>query len=92
MEPELLLLDEPSSGMTMEETEELSFWITDIKEELGITILMIEHNMGFVKEISDRILAMDFGEVIASGSARDVLAHPDVLKAYLGDEDAFAQD
>lgn len=90
MEPELLLLDEPSSGMTMEETEELAFWITDIKEDLGITILMIEHNMGFVREISDRILAMDFGEAITSGSARDVLAHPDVLKAYLGDEDAFA--
>ncbi|MEE8398236.1 MAG: ABC transporter ATP-binding protein [Desulfobacterales bacterium] len=91
MEPVLLLLDEPSSGMTLEETEELAFWITDIKAEFGVTILMVEHNMGFVREISDRILAVSFGEAIASGSTRDVLAHPDVLKAYLGDEDAFAQ-
>ncbi len=90
MEPALLLLDEPSSGMTMEETEELSYWITDIKEDLGITILMVEHNMGFVREISDRILAMDFGEAITSGSVESVLAHPDVLQAYLGDEDAIA--
>ena len=85
MEPELLLLDEPSSGMTLEETEELSFWITDIKEELGITILMVEHNMKFIKEISDRTMAMSFGEVITQGTTTEVLEHPEVLKAYLGE-------
>jgi len=92
MEPELLLLDEPSSGMTLEETEELSFWITDIKEELGITILMVEHNMKFIKEISDRTMAMSFGEVITQGTTAEVLEHPEVLKAYLGEEDAFTEN
>jgi len=92
MEPELLLLDEPSSGMTMEETEELGFWITDIKEELGITILMVEHNMKFIKEISDRTMAMSFGEVIIQGTTAEVLEHPEVLKAYLGEENAFTEN
>jgi branched-chain amino acid transport system ATP-binding protein len=86
MEPELLLLDEPSSGMNMEEMEELSFWITDIKEELGITILLVEHNMRLVKEISDRVLALNFGVVIAEGGPTEVLRHPEVMKAYLGEE------
>jgi branched-chain amino acid transport system ATP-binding protein len=86
MEPELLLLDEPSSGMNMEEMEDLSFWITDIKEELGITILLVEHNMRLVKEISDRVLALDFGVVIAEGGPKEVLGHSEVMKAYLGEE------
>ncbi len=89
MEPELLLLDEPSSGMNMEEMEDLSFWITDIKEELGITILLVEHNMRLVKEISDRVLALNFGVVLANGSPGDVLRHPEVRKAYLGEEGVF---
>jgi len=88
MEPELLLLDEPSSGMNMEEMEDLSFWITDIKEELGISILLVEHNMRLVKEISDRVLALNFGIVIAQGSPKEVLGHPEVMKAYLGEEGA----
>jgi branched-chain amino acid transport system ATP-binding protein len=88
MEPELLLLDEPSSGLNMEETEDLAFWITDIKEEQGITILLVEHNMRFVKSISDRILALDFGVAIAQGKPEEVLEHPDVVQAYLGEEDA----
>lgn len=86
MEPDLLLLDEPSSGMNMEEIEDLIFWITDIKEELGITILLVEHNMRLVKEISDRVLALNFGVVIAQGSPKEVLEHPEVMKAYLGEE------
>jgi len=88
MEPDLLLLDEPSSGMNMEEMEDLSFWITDIKEELGITILLVEHNMRLVQEISDRVLALNFGVVLADGSPKDVLEHPEVMKAYLGEEGA----
>ena len=86
MEPDLLLLDEPSSGMNMEEMEDLSFWITDIKEELGITILLVEHNMRLVQDISDRVLALNFGVVLAEGSPKDVLEHPEVMKAYLGEE------
>lgn len=88
MEPELLLLDEPSSGMNMEEIEDLAFWITDIKEELGITILMVEHNMRLVKEISDRVLALNFGVVLTQGDPKGVLGHPEVMQAYLGDEGA----
>ncbi len=88
MEPELLLLDEPSSGMNLEEMEDLSFWITDIKEELGITILMVEHNMRLVKEISDRVLALNFGVTITLGDTMEVLKHPEVMKAYLGEESA----
>ena len=84
--PQLLLLDEPSSGMNMEEMEDLSFWITDIKEELGITVLLVEHNMRLVKEISDRVLALNFGVVIAEGGPAEVLNHPEVMKAYLGEE------
>ena len=90
MEPELLLLDEPSSGMNMEEREDLAFWITDIKEELGITILLVEHNMRFVNQLSDRILALDFGVVIAQGTPKEVLEHPEVMKAYLGEESVSA--
>ncbi len=86
MEPELLLLDEPSSGLNREEMEDLSFWITDIKEELGVTILLVEHNMHLVNEISDRVLALNFGVAIALGSPAEVLEHPEVMKAYLGEE------
>lgn len=90
MEPEILLLDEPSSGMTMEETEDLSFWITDIKEEFGITIIIVEHNMGLVTSLSDQVLALSFGEPITIGDPESVMNHPEVMKAYLGDEGAFA--
>jgi branched-chain amino acid transport system ATP-binding protein len=91
MDPKLLLLDEPSSGLNVEETEDLSFWMSDIKAELGITILLVEHNMGFVQQASDRVLALDFGETITQGNPSDVLNHPEVMKAYLGEEDALAQ-
>jgi branched-chain amino acid transport system ATP-binding protein len=91
MDPKLLLLDEPSSGLNVEETEDLSFWMSDIKAELGITILLVEHNMRFVLQASDRVLALDFGETIIQGNPNDVLNHPEVMKAYLGEEDALAQ-
>lgn len=90
MEPQLLLLDEPSSGLNVEETEDLSFWLMDIKEDLGITILLVEHNMRFVLQVSDTVLALDFGQVITQGRPKDVLNHPEVMKAYLGEKDVLA--
>jgi branched-chain amino acid transport system ATP-binding protein len=89
VEPELLLLDEPSSGMNIEETDDLMNWITDIKEDMGITIILVEHNMRLVMEISDRVLALNFGRVITQGKPRDVQENPDVINAYLGEGSAF---
>jgi branched-chain amino acid transport system ATP-binding protein len=83
-EPKLLLLDEPSSGLNTEETQDMAFWIQDIKVELGITVLMVEHDMSLVNEVSDRVLALNYGRVLAEGTAREVQSHPEVVKAYLG--------
>ncbi|HEX7887876.1 MAG TPA: ABC transporter ATP-binding protein [Ramlibacter sp.] len=83
-EPKLLLLDEPSSGLNVEETEDMAFWIQDIQQELGITVLMVEHDMTLVSKVSDRVLAMNQGEVLAMGTPRDVQMHPGVVEAYLG--------
>jgi branched-chain amino acid transport system ATP-binding protein len=83
-QPKLLLLDEPSSGLSVEETEEMAFWIQDIRTLLGITVLMVEHDMSLVSAVSDRVVALNYGLVIAAGTPRDVQAHPDVVKAYLG--------
>ena len=69
-EPQLLLLDEPSSGLNVEETDDMAFWIQDIKHELGITVLMVEHDMTLVSKVSDRVLAMNQGEVLAIGPGR----------------------
>ena len=83
-EPTLLLLDEPSSGLSVEETEDMAFWIQDIRTVLGITVLMVEHDMSLVSAVSDRVLALDYGRVLTVGTTGDVQAHPDVVKAYLG--------
>ena len=83
-EPKLLLLDEPSSGLSVEETEGMAFWIEDITKLLGITVLMVEHDMSLVSAVSHRVLALNSGRPIALGAAREVQQHPEVVKAYLG--------
>ncbi|MCZ6553163.1 MAG: ABC transporter ATP-binding protein [SAR324 cluster bacterium] len=83
-EPKLLLLDEPSSGLNPEESEDMAFWIEDIQKDLGITVLMVEHNMSLVAEVSDRVLAMNDGRVLAEGTPQEVQQHEAVIKAYLG--------
>ena len=83
-QPKLLLLDEPSSGLNVEETSDMAFWIQDIRSELGITVLMVEHDMTLVSRVSDRVLAMNQGEVLALGTPAQVQSHPGVIEAYLG--------
>jgi branched-chain amino acid transport system ATP-binding protein len=85
LQPKLLLLDEPSSGLNPEETEDLSFWLEDINDELGITVIMVEHDMNLVGQASDRVMALADGQLITIGSPQDVQQHPEVLRAYLGD-------
>ncbi|WP_158746381.1 ABC transporter ATP-binding protein [Acidisphaera sp. L21] len=83
-EPRLLLLDEPSSGLNVPETEEMGFWIDDIRRDLGVTIIMVEHDMNLVRSVSDRVMALNFGKVLALGTAADVQADPEVIRAYIG--------
>ena len=83
-EPKVILLDEPSSGLNVEETDDMSFWIRDIRTDLGITVLMVEHDMSLVNRVSDRVLALNYGKVLAVGKPAEVQSHPDVVAAYLG--------
>ncbi|MBO6556818.1 MAG: ABC transporter ATP-binding protein [Pseudomonadales bacterium] len=85
IKPRLLLLDEPSSGLNPEETEDLSFQIEDINEELGTTVIMVEHDMNLVSQVSDRVMALADGKRLAIGTPQEIQQHPEVLKAYLGD-------
>ncbi|GJL87806.1 MAG: ABC transporter ATP-binding protein [Minwuia thermotolerans] len=83
-EPKLLLLDEPSSGLNVEETSDMAFWIKDIRDLLGITVLMVEHDMSLVNRVSDRVLALNYGRVLTLGSPSEVQSNEEVIRAYLG--------
>lgn len=89
LQPELLLLDEPCAGMNAEEKQDMIFWIKDIQDELGVTILLIEHDMTMVMDISSRILVINFGSSITEGTPEAVQKHPEVIKAYLGEDVAL---
>ncbi len=86
LEPELMLLDEPMAGMNAEEKEDMARFILDIYERRGITVVLIEHDMGLVMDISDRIVVIDFGVKIAEGDPDMIRSDPDVIRAYLGEE------
>ncbi|NUQ38610.1 MAG: ABC transporter ATP-binding protein [Caldilineales bacterium] len=86
LEPRLLLLDEPMTGMNQEEKEDMARFILDTYERRDVTILLIEHDMGLVMDIADRVIVLDFGKKIAEGTPEEIKQNPDVIKAYLGQE------
>ncbi|GAA3228147.1 ABC transporter ATP-binding protein [Actinocorallia longicatena] len=85
MEPKLLLLDEPVAGMNLEETEDTARYILDIRQELGLPMILVEHDMGLVMDLADRILAVDFGVPLATGAPEEIRRDPEVIRAYLGE-------
>lgn len=85
MQPRLLLLDEPVAGMNVEETEDMARYILDIREELDIPMILVEHDMGLVMDLADRVLVVDFGAPIATGPPSEIAHHPEVIRAYLGE-------
>jgi branched-chain amino acid transport system ATP-binding protein len=91
LKPRLILLDEPMAGMNLEEKEDMARYIVDLNEEWGMTVLMIEHDMGVVMDISHRVMVLDFGRKIAEGRPEEVLADPHVRRAYLGEADETAE-
>lgn len=92
MSPRLLLLDEPMAGMNSEEKEDMARFILDVNEEWGATIVLIEHDMGVVMDISDRVAVLEFGQLIADGTPDEVRSDPKVIDAYLGREHAIRQE
>lgn len=88
-EPQLILLDEPMAGMNLEETEDMARYILDINEEWGVSVFLVEHDMGVVMDISDKVVVLDFGRILASGAPDEVRSNPKVVSAYLGDDDGL---
>jgi branched-chain amino acid transport system ATP-binding protein len=86
--PRLLLMDEPASGLSVEETQNMRWWVDDIRRHMGITVLMVEHDMGLVSKVCDRVLALADGAKLAEGTPEEVQNHPAVISAYLGTGDA----
>ncbi len=87
-DPVIMLLDEPSAGMNLEEREDLMIWIKDIRDDFGITVILVEHDMNLIMNISDEIMALNFGRKIAQGKPEEIQKHPEVIRAYLGEEEA----
>jgi branched-chain amino acid transport system ATP-binding protein len=85
MRPRVLLLDEPVAGMNEEETEDMARFILDVQEERGITVVLIEHDMGVVMDLCDRVVALSFGETIGEGTPAEIQRDPEVVRAYLGE-------
>ncbi|RMG61359.1 MAG: ABC transporter ATP-binding protein, partial [Deltaproteobacteria bacterium] len=92
LKPKILLLDEPMAGMNLEEKEDMARYIIDINEEWGVTVLLIEHDMGVVMDISHRVSVLDFGTKIAEGEPMEVANDPHVIRAYIGEEDDFLRE
>ncbi|HWJ65542.1 MAG TPA: ABC transporter ATP-binding protein [Nocardioides sp.] len=92
MEPRLLLLDEPVAGMNLEETEDMARYILDIRDELQIPMIMVEHDMGLVMDVADRVMVVDFGTPVATGTPTEIQRNPDVIRAYLGGDPDAEQD
>ncbi len=90
MEPKLLLLDEPAAGLNREATEDLARYIMDLRDELGLSVLLIEHDLRFVLDLADRVVALDFGRKIAEGAPKEIQCNPQVIEAYTGGGEAHA--